>query len=372
MPRLFKRDDADFEVSISTHSIIKFISLVVVGFLLVLAIYQSARALTLIGIAFFLSLALNAPVHWLASHLPGKRRGSLGLATTISILVIVLLLVGFLVAVVPPLVKQTASFAKAVPQIIDDTRNGNSPVGRFVVRNHLESQVDKLSNQLSTRLSNMGESAFTTISTVGSSLFASLTVIVLTVMMLLEGPHWKSLFVALLPLSKRKHVTRLARDMNLVIQGYVNGQVMLAAIAAVLITPALLIAGVSYPLALMVIVFICGLIPMVGHTIGAIIVTVVALFHSLPAAIGVLVYYILYQQIENYAVQPRVQASSTNMSPLLVFVAVLLGASFNGLLGALVAIPVMGCMRLVVLDYLERRDILAREDTPEVSKHLVD
>ena len=121
----------------------------------------------------------------------------------------------------------------------------------------------------------------------------------------------------------------------------------------------LFIMGVSSPLALLVVVFICGLIPMVGHTIGAIIVTTVALFHSPTSAIVVLAYYILYQQIENYVVQPRIQANSTNMSPLLVFTAVLLGANFGGLLGALVAIPVMGCIRIFVLDYLESRKILS-------------
>ncbi|MCA9327690.1 AI-2E family transporter, partial [Candidatus Saccharibacteria bacterium] len=146
-----------------------------------------------------------------------------------------------------------------------------------------------------------------------------------------------------------------------VIQGYVNGQVLLAAVASLLIVPMLFILNISYPVALMVIVFICGLIPMVGHTIGAIIVTTVALFHSIPAAIIILSYYILYQQIENYVVQPRIQANSTDMSPLLVFVAVLLGANFGGLLGALVAIPVMGCFRILVLDYLERRNILTSE-----------
>jgi predicted PurR-regulated permease PerM len=133
--------------------------------------------------------------------------------------------------------------------------------------------------------------------------------------------------------------------------------------------PMLFILHISNPLALMVIIFICGLIPMVGHTIGAVIVTCVALFHSVTAAVIILAYYILYQQIENYVVQPRIQANATNMSALLVFASVLLGANFGGLLGALVAIPVMGCLRVAVLDYLESRDILSRktveaEETP--------
>jgi predicted PurR-regulated permease PerM len=361
MARLFKKDDADFEVSISTHTIVKFIALVAATYLAFVMVRSSVHALTLIGVAFFLSLALDSPVQWLASHLPGKSKGSRSLATTISIIVILALLGGFLLAIVPPLVKQTTSFVKDIPVIVDDTRNGSGPIGEFVTRYKLEKQVDKLSHQLSSRLDNIGGSAVTTVSRVGSSIFAVLTVIVLTVMMLAEGPRWRRLLEDLMPAKNRTHVAKLARDMNRVVQGYVNGQVVLAAIASVLILPVLIITGVSYPLALMVIVFICGLIPMVGHTIGAIICTAVALFHSFGAATVVLCYYIFYQQVENYAVQPRIQANSTNMSPLLVFVAVLLGASFSGLLGALVAIPIMGCLRILVLDYLERRDILSKK-----------
>jgi predicted PurR-regulated permease PerM len=108
---------------------------------------------------------------------------------------------------------------------------------------------------------------------------------------------------------------------------------------------------------------------MVGHTIGAIIVTTVALFHSLTAAIIILAYYILYQQIENYVVQPRIQANATNMSALLVFISVILGANFGGLLGALVAIPVAGCIRVAVLDYLESRNILSRKTVDDEVHH---
>ena len=123
----------------------------------------------------------------------------------------------------------------------------------------------------------------------------------------------------------------------------------------------LFILGISYPVALMVIVFICGLIPMVGHTIGAIIVTLVALFTSPVAAVIILCYYILYQQIENYLIQPRIQANSTNMSPLLVFASVIIGVNFGGIFGGLVAIPVAGCLRIAALDYLHSKKILETE-----------
>jgi predicted PurR-regulated permease PerM len=147
-----------------------------------------------------------------------------------------------------------------------------------------------------------------------------------------------------------------------VIRGYVNGQVILAAIAAVLIMPAVLILHLSNPLALMVIIFLCGLIPLIGHWIGASIITIVALFHSPWAAVVILVYYIVYINIENYIIQPKLQANTTNLSPLLVFIAVVIGVSFGGLLGALVAIPTMGCFRVLVVDYLQTRGVLKSID----------
>jgi predicted PurR-regulated permease PerM len=373
MPRLFTKDTADFKVTVSNRTIFRIVGLVILSILAFESIRHSAHALTLIGAAFFLALALNAPVHWLAEHLPGKRRGSRSLATGISIVIVLLLFGAFLTAILPPLIKQTSNFVHDAPGLVAQVQDQNSSVGKFIRSHNLEGQVNKLSKQLSDRLGSIGGSAVSTIGKIGSSIFSAVTVIVLTVMMLAEGPRWRRIFELLIPERHGTHVSKLGSDMLKVIQGYVNGQVLLAAIASVLIVPMLFIMHVSSPLALMVVIFVCGLIPLVGHTIGAVIVSIVALFHSPTSAIVVLAYYIFYQQVENYAVQPRIQANSTNMSPLLVFVAVILGANFSGLLGALVAIPVMGCIRIAVLDYLEGRRILspATVESIENTKHSI-
>lgn len=359
--KLLKVSESEVEVTISNRTVLRVIGMIVAVIILFLAVRASITALTWIGTSIFLALALNAPVHWLASKLPkGKgKKDRRKLATAVSIVVIVVALFGFFAAIIPPVAKQTTSFAKTIPSLVNDLKDENSSVGSFVRRYHLEGQVDKLSKQLSDRVGDIGGSAISTLSKIGSSVFASLTIIVLTVMMLFEGPKWIELGYRVLPARRRAHAKVLADKMLRVIQGYVNGQVTLAALASILIVPMLFIMDVSYPFALMVVVFVCGLIPMVGHTIGAIICTAVALFTSLPAALVVLGYYILYQQIENYTLQPKIQANSTEMSPLMVFIAVLIGASFGGLLGALVSIPVMGCIRILVLDYLERQDILS-------------
>lgn len=358
--KLITSGDSKVEITISNRTILRVVGMTVLAIIGFIMIRKSASTLTLIGTAIFLALALNAPVHWLASKLPdGKgNKDRRKLATAVSITVIVVALFAFMAAVIPPVTKQSASFIKTVPSLVREINDENTAIGSFVQRYHLQTQIDKFSKQISDRIGDIGSSAVTTVSKIGSSIFATLAVIVLTVMMLFEGPQWVALGYKIIPERKRAHAKTLADKMLQVVQGYVNGQVTLALIASALIVPVLFIAGVSYPFALMVVVFVCGLIPMVGHTIGAIICTIVALFTSLPAALIVLSYYILYQQIENYTLQPKIQANSTNMSPLLVFIAVLLGASFGGLLGALVSIPIMGCLRILVVDYLERRDIL--------------
>ena len=360
---------SEVAVTVSVRTFAKLIVMVVATIVLLMAVRRAGHALLLVSGAFFLALALNMPVNWVSQHLPGKRRGSRALATSLSFLIVILLLGGFLASIVPPLVKQTASFVTAAPHIVTDFKDQGSTVGRVVQRYHLQNQVNSVSAQLSERFKHIGGSAFSTFQRVGSSVFSLLTILVLTFMMLVEGPEIMLFFRELIPKRRREMVDRLRFDMYRVIKGYVNGQVLLAAIAAVLIFPALLVLHISYPVALLVIIFICGLIPMVGHTIGAIIVTLVALSQSLTAALFILAYYITYQQLENYLVQPRIQANSTNMSPLLVFISVVVGVSFGGLFGGLVAIPVAGCIRIAVLEYLQSQNII---DAPEVEKVIKD
>lgn len=353
-----KQKDDSVEITVSNATIIRVLLWVIASFIFVAALHRAGHAFILIFTAFFLALALNVPVHWLSQRLPGKRRGNRTIATAVSFIVIIGLLIGFLASIVPPLVRQTSSFVKAAPQLVEDVHDENTSLGKFVRRYRLEDQTTKLSTELNDHLKNLSGTAVTSFTRIGSSIFSVLTILVLTFMMLIEGPAWLRFVLRLVPDEKESHLKKIGHDMYRVITGYVNGQVTLAALAASLIIVPLMIFHVSYPVALMVIVFICGLIPLVGHTIGALIVSTVALFHSPVSAVGILIYYILYQQIENYVLQPRIQANSTNMSPLLVFSSVIIGVNFGGLFGGLVAIPLAGCIRIALLDYLTTRRLL--------------
>jgi predicted PurR-regulated permease PerM len=364
-----RRSDAEPEiaVTISNETFVR-IAVLIVGLIVVLlTIKKAEHAFLLIFIAFFLSLALNAPVYWLSRHLPGKQRGSRSLATTISFLVVIILLGLFIASVVPPLIKQTDNLINAAPRLVRDFRDQNSPVGRVIRKYHLQNEVNNFSTQLADRLKNSGGTALSSVKHIGSSVFSSLAILALTFMMLVEGPRWVAYAREIVPNRHHKLADRLSREMYMVVKGYVNGQVTLAALASVLIIPAVLLLHIGYPAALLVVIFVCGLIPMVGHSIGAVIVTLVALFHSTSSAVIILIYYILYQQIENYLIQPRIQANSTNMSPLLVFMSVVVGVSFGGIFGGLVAIPIAGCLRIAVLEYLRTNNIISNTNFDSVT-----
>jgi len=361
------------EISISTATLVRVMATVILLLLFIALLNKLASALVIVFVAFFLALALNAPVHWLANKMPGKKRGSRVLGTSIAFLIVVAIIAGFIALLAPSAVRETSNFVQSVPGLVESVRDENSSIGHFVQQYDLQDDIDDFTSSIADSAKSSTGKIF---SSIGAGIVTTLTTLVLTFMMLVEGPRWVQLAKRLLPKEKRQNAIRVIGEMYGVIRGYVNGQVTLAAIAAVLILPVMLIMGVPYAGALAVIVFIAGLIPMLGHYIGATIVTLVALTNSWVSAVVVLGYYILYQQIENYAVQPRVQASSTNMSPLLVFLAVVLGANFSGLLGALVAIPIAGCLRILFLEFLKSRGKLTpaevsaaiEEPTPVASK----
>lgn len=364
-----KEKNPKVEVTVSNKTVVRVLILVLLSLIGLAAVQKAAPALLLIFTAFFLTLALNSPVQWVAKRIPGKRKGSRTIATALSFIMIVIFVGGFVASIVPPLIKQTSNFIDAAPSLIDDARNNDGRLGEFISKYDLQDDIEKFSSDISSKLENAAGAAYATVGKVGSSVFSLLTVLVLTFMMLVEGPRWLRLFKRFVPEENYPRLKHLAIDMYAVVKGYVNGQVILAATAAIMLLPAMIILDINYPAALVVIVFICGLIPMVGHTIGAVIVSLVALFTSPVSALIILAYYFLYQQIENYIVQPRIQANSTNMSPLLVFASVVIGVSFGGLLGGLVAIPIAGCLRVFALDYMKNHKLINSAEKHALAKN---
>lgn len=346
------------QIDIPNRTIVRTV-LVVIGILLLLSfVRQAAYPLTLIFIALFLALALNAPVSWVQRHMPGKNH-SRSVAMAVSFLAVIIFITGFFASIVPPLLNEAGNFIDAVPALVQQAQQPDNAIGQFIERYELQDEINSATEQLTGQLDNVGAQAIGVVGSIIGSVVALFTVLVLTFMMLLEGPRWVAIFHGLVPHSHKRRVAKVTGDMYKVIKGYVNGQVLLAFLAAIVLLPPFIILDMPYPAALVVVVFLFALIPLVGNTLGAIVVSLVGLTQSWAVALIILAYYILYQQIENYVLQPKIQANSTNMSPLLVFSAAIIGVSFAGILGALVAIPTAGCLRIVTLDYLRSKGLIA-------------
>lgn len=348
---------ADTTISISTETIVKSIVLAVLSIVLLDLIGNVTHQLTLIGVAAFLALALNPAVTWLTRRLKSRSRP---LATGVAYLTVLTLLSGFLFLVVPPLVRQTTDFIQDVPQSIKNLEDQDSALGRTVRRYNLDEELNNLGDDFGNRFGDVTGPVVSTASRVGGTLISIITVLVLTFMMLIEGPIWFERFLALQPADKRAHRKRLAQRMYKVVTGYVNGQVLIAAIAASFALVALLIGNMVFDasvnaVAMAGIIFIFGLIPMFGNILGAAIVVLITLFSSSSLALVMAIYFLIYQQIENATLQPYIQARSNQLTPLTVFVAALLGVGLGGVLGALAAIPIAGCIRILLEDYLDKR-----------------
>jgi predicted PurR-regulated permease PerM len=362
------------KVDIETRVFIRFV-LVVLGFsLTLLAVYKTRSALILIVLSVFLALALNPPVSKITKKLPGNSR--IG-ATAIAYLAVLAVLGGFLVLVVPPVIEQSAKFADTVPDLIDDANANRYVFDDFIERYGLEDTVDQAvasaKAQASSVAANLGNILVGGVGSLLNGVTNLLFVLVLTFLMLIEGPAWLGRMWGLYEDSEKlKRHRGLVTRMYKVVTGFVNGQLAVAGIAAVCTLVVLLTlsatldlpANLAVPLS--VIIFFSGMIPMIGATIGAVLVSVVLLFNAPAAAIIFLIYFVIYQQIENNFISPTIQAKSVDLSALMILVAILIGVSLGGLLGGVLAIPVAGCLRVLLVDQLEnaRKKRLSEELNP--------
>ncbi len=353
---MFKRKEKSLEVTISNRTIIRLLLWVLGTTLLVSFVRNAIHPITLIFVSFFLTLALNPAVHWVASKL---KSGSRVRATALAYLTVVIVLFGFLAMVLPPLVSQTTHFIGEVPDILREQTESPGVFGDMVRRYNLDDQVSQFASNWADDFSSISNGAVSLANRIVSNLISIVTVFVLTFMMLVDGPNLLNAFWKRYPSSRRKHDQMIAHKMYKVVTGYVNGQVLVAAIGATIATIALIIAtsifdvdGVN-AIALGGIIFLFALIPTIGTILGSVIVVLFCLFASLPLAITMGIFFIVYQQIENVSIQPYIQSRSNELSPLIVFMSAILGIGFGGALGAFVAIPVAGCIKVLLEDYLD-------------------
>lgn len=350
-------------IEIDTKTFVRF-WLVVIGFALAaLAIYSARTALIIIGVAFFLALALNAPVTKLASVLPGRSRVG---GTAIAYVAVVAFLSAFIFLLVPPIIEQTAKVAATVPALVDNAQTQWHGVNELVKKYHLEPQVESALNSVKDNAAswaaNAGQTVVASLGSIFGLLTSALLVFVLTFLMLIEGPMWlKRIWNVYNDEERMENHKRLTDRMYNVVTGYVTGQLAVSAIGGTFAGLFVFILHFIFPnvpvnlaLPTVAIAFILSLIPMFGATIAGVLITVLLAFNDFTAAIVFVVYFIIYQQVENNFISPTVQSKTVELSALAILASVTIGLYVFGVAGGIISIPIAGCIKVLLEDYLSR------------------
>ena len=317
-------------------------------------IWIARHVLTWILISLFLALALNPAVEWFQQR--GLKRRGAATAVTYLLTLAFFVAIGFLF--VPTLVNQVNEFVQKLPDYVRDITHGRGRLGFLETKYHIQERIeDAIKKGGATKVLGLSGAAVSLAKGVITIVVATVTIAFMTFFMLLEGPTWMERFYGLLPERSRQRWRKVGYDIYRTVGGYVTGNLLISLIAGGLTTIVLLIMGVPYAVALGLIVAILDLIPLAGATIAAILIGTVAFLHSIPAGIVVVVFFILYQQVENHLLQPIIYGRTVQLSPLAVLISILIGAELAGILGALAAIPVAGSIQVLLVDWLRyRRD----------------
>ena len=351
------------EIYFRPRTVLGVVLLVIAVAVLLQLLWMAREVITWILIAAFLALALNPVVQFFQRR--GIRRR--GLAAGLTFVLAVGTIAGLGTAFVPILVDEIGQFVDALPGYVEDLTAGRGPLGFLETDYQIVARVREAVEQenLAERVLGASGTALAIAEGILTIVIATITIAVMTFFMLLEGPSLVDRFLGQLPPVSAARWRRILHQVYLTVGGYVSGALLIALVAGVGSSLVLWLLGVPYAFALGLLVALLDLVPLAGATIATVVVSTVAFLDSVPVGFAVLAYFIVYQQVENHVLYPLVYSRTVELSPLVILVAVLIGASLAGILGALAAIPVAGTIQVLVREWLEyRREQLTVVEEP--------
>ena len=316
-----------------------------IAFTLLQALASASAVFILIIISLFLAAGLNPAVLFFQNR--GLKRG----ASVGAVMGLVLLFVAAFISIAaPPLIDQGNQLVNNAPQLVKDLNNNafiNDLNNRYGVIDSLQTRVDSVIKD-----GQFAITAFGGVIGVGkavvSGLVSTFTILVLTLYFLAALPQVVQISLRFVPATRRDRVSKLSNAIIARVGSFVGGQGIIAILAALFILIMGLIIGMPYTAPLAMVVLVCGFIPLVGHFIGMSIVTLVSLTKSPTTALVALGSYIIYVQIENYVITPKIMRKSLAIPGLVTIIAALLGTSLLGLIGGLLAVPIAAAVLLII------------------------
>jgi predicted PurR-regulated permease PerM len=336
--------------------------LVIAAVVLILYILWLLRQpISWLVIAAFLAVAVTGPVNFFQRYM---RRG---LAIALVYIGLLLIPIGLGAALLPPIVNEISDVATNAPEYVQDVEdevNDNKTLKdlneKYDVTEKLQEEAAKLPSKAGDAAKVLRDIGFGLV----SSIFAGVTILILSIFMVAAGPRWIEGFIRMQRPEHAERIERTLRRIANAVGNYVGGALIQATIAGGSSFIVLTLLGVPFAGPLAVVVFVFDLIPVIGATLAAFAVALVTAFVDFPVALIVWVAFaIVYQQVENYVIQPQIQKRATKIEAFVVLVAVLFGSTLFGVLGAILAIPTAASLQIAIHEYREyRRETLAAED----------
>jgi predicted PurR-regulated permease PerM len=333
----------------NTRVVVRTVIVVVTVVLSLYLIYLLRQPLTWLVIAAFIALALSAPVGFLSQRIPRA------LAIAVVYLLLILVPIGIAAALVPTIIGEAEQLVDNLPQYARDLQgfvNDNDRLRALEQDYDLTGRLEEEAQQLPQRFGDAASVLGDIGSGLVSSIFALVTILILSVFMLGGGPRWRRSMLEQQDPARAAAFDRAMDRIAKAVSAYVGGVLLQATIAGVTSWIVLSILDVPFAGALALLIALFDLIPLIGATIGAVLVGIITLFVNFPEATIVwVIYSIIYQQVENTVIQPQIQNRAVEIQPFVVLVSVLFASTLFGVLGALLAIPAAASISVVVREY---------------------
>jgi predicted PurR-regulated permease PerM len=309
------------------------------------ALASVSQIFILILIALFLATGLNPAVEALR-----RRNMSRTTAVTIIFTSVIAFVIFFALVVAPPVISQGTQLINKAPTLLAELTNNatiNQLNDQYGIIDTLQARLESVTSDGTLLIS-----AFGGVIGVGKSVlsgfFTFLTILVLTLYFITSLPQAVNLGLSLVPASRRERIGHLTNAIIARVGSFVGSQIVIAAMASLFVFILSLVLGLPSPIAIGMIVFVCGLIPLIGHFLGSGIVTIIALTQSIAIGVIALVAYVVYVQIENYVVTPRIMKRTLAVPGAVTIISALIGSSLLGLVGGLLAVPVAASIILIL------------------------
>ena len=339
--------------ALTTRQIARIMLTVAAFSALLYLLVQIRSTLLLLGIAVFLAVALGPAVAFF------EERGRLPRAASILLVYLLIFFVfgGVLSLIVPPVVNGATDLSRDLPGYVSDLRD-NRTIRNFDNKYDITSKLQDEAQKLPDKLGDAAGALQSIATGVVNAAFQMLTILTMTFFLLLDGKRMANFLITRFGRHREERLQGIAERIYKSTSGYVGGALTITSINGILTFIVLSILGVPFAVPLAVMMSFFGLIPLVGATIGGVLILIVTLFTDFPSAtIIYAIFLIVYQQVENNVLQPFIFKRTVNVHPLAVIVGILAGSALLGVVGALVAIPIVAAVQIVLKEFFADKTV---------------